>query len=191
MVRRRTIDVQVAKCKKRAIDFRVDEIMQALKRKLERENARGCSDVEVITDREWYRYFCCQLASKCEWAWEPSNSEEDKKPAARPTKEDKKPAAKRPKKDDDDHAQSLMILPFHPFGQGGGGSPNDYFSSNHAQLVALQSVPEAPSIAVTRNLPHAVTAMEGASGTLCEATNCAWLDEKYSLGDPPPPVQKN
>ena len=79
--------------------------------------------VGVIVDREWYRYFSRKLDNKCKWNI--SNDKGDKKPAA------------CPKKDDNDNAQSLLILPFNSFGQGGGISPTDYFSHNHVQLVAL------------------------------------------------------
>ena len=75
-----------------------------------------------------------------------------------------------------------MILPFNFFGQGGGISPTDYFSPNHVQLVALQSVPEAPSIAVTRNLPHAVLPI-GCHGTAFSVKTCVDSCAGINLGD--------
>ena len=116
-------------------------------------------------DREWHWYFSQMLEKKRKW--HNSDDEEDKKPAA------------WPKKDNDDEpdlmdsARSLLILPYNSFGKGGGitQSPTDYFLHSHSQLVALQSVPEVPSVAVTQNLPHAVLPI-GQHGTAFSVKTC-------------------
>ena len=70
---------------------------------MERECARRRSDASVIKDKEWYRFFKQRLEDQRKLAEEqrleeqrklaeePSDDEEDKKPAARPTRKDKKP----------------------------------------------------------------------------------------------------
>ena len=144
---------------------------------MDRDEIQGCMDIGVIVDREWYWYFSRELDNKHKWHI--SDDEDDKKPAACPKKDDDDVEP-----DPTDSAMSLLILPYNSFGQGGDvtQSPTNYFSRKHAQLVALQSVPEAPSIAVTWNLPHTVLPI-GQHSTAFSVKTCVDSCAGINLGD--------
>ena len=154
--------------------------MEILTSKMQRVNARGCTDAAYIVNKPWYQYFHRQLDLIKEAYRSDDDTDEDL-----PNADDSKPPAVK-KPDDDDHAptgsaMSLLILPFNSFGQGGNNSPANYSSYGPTPTV-LQSVPDAPSIAVTRNLPHSLLPI-GRHGTSFSLKTCVDSCAGINLGD--------